>query len=425
MAHFRSGWFFAIGLASAATVFSGFQTKAAAAATQPDPDLKNSVLAVDVDAIGVLPVRHMPLATNGFTADIAMAPKWGVGRDGRVFAITWANIVDTRITATLKSGSYDQGGGEGHYVQLYPDQLVQRVTVTFGNGKVLDQPLDSTGGNPIDIPAGAKWIQKIDVAFDGGNAKVLHFVWNFKLAPPTQQHIVLQIAPMLKPAASGDSNGNEPPDSDFTDVTGGADGPPAGFRDFDDVFNFTNANLGKIQKAIFQRIGITACGSEPENLKDKDGALDFIDISEVLNDDGHRTSFGYFIRFEFTPATSAIKQHALYFALFSYDKIKFKQKDKLPICATEFFLFDYTGADQTQTLRLGLALGKDGQRLAAVPIELAHVSNFRLGHPKDEPVRPGVQPGQGCMICHGAVGKTPQQTLPFPWIAAVAPVGPR
>jgi hypothetical protein len=243
--------------------------------------------------------------------------------------------------------------------------------------------------------------------------------------------IRIQIAPMLKAAADGSSNANLPANSAFTDVGDGFPLPAGGFANFDSADSFTDVNLGTIQKAIFKRIGITPCDTEPDELKGKDGEQDFIETStsEVLNPGGSRTTFGYFIKFKYDlnyDPKRPVPDEATYLALFSYDKIKFKELVKLPICATEFFLFKYKGVNSRGELLSGLAIGSQGQRLKEVPLDLARVSNFLSPGHKDETVKPsvylgqGVASGQGCMICHGGVPKhpvnaVPQYTLPFPW----------
>ena len=48
---------------------------------------------------------------------------------------------------------------------------------------------------------------------------------------------------------------------------------------------------------IFKRIGIKNCDTDaPKSLSGSDGFIEFIGVSEVLDEQGTRTTFGYFMR---------------------------------------------------------------------------------------------------------------------------------
>jgi hypothetical protein len=200
-----------------------------------------------------------------------------------------------------------------------------------------------------------------------------------------------------------------------------------------DAGNPTTVDGDKIFTGIFERIGIKACTTEPKDLKGKPGFLRFEPNSGVLNKGGKRSTFGYFITVVesleekekpkpsddmVTKAEKTVTKE--YFALFSYDKIDTPKV----LCATEFFLFGPYTRNGTKPdpnppkLVLGLAVAADGTLLTEVPIELAAVINHLKDHDAKETVKPGVDPGKGCMECHsGDQSDEPQQTIPFPWAA--------
>jgi hypothetical protein len=196
-----------------------------------------------------------------------------------------------------------------------------------------------------------------------------------------------------------------------------------------DTGSFTKVDRKKIFDGIFSRAGIDPCKSDPIDLKGHTGYLEYISKSSVLNPGGTRTTFGYFIKVTSQPSGRSIE----YFALFSYDKIKFTDKQGNPAekCATEFFLFggitrkDGVIQQNPPELEYGLAIDPSGTLLPEVPIELAQVSNFggKEDH-KNETVKPGVEePEQGkeptgCLTCHARVAEDePESTIPFPWVA--------
>lgn len=200
---------------------------------------------------------------------------------------------------------------------------------------------------------------------------------------------------------------------------------------------FSNVE-GGIFDSIFDRIGIKAGKTDPSEVQNKDGFLEYIDgdNSLVLMPGGTRATFGYFIKF---PAKeSGFNLEPEYFALFSYDKIRAKGKDgeEKTIAATELFVFGpfFRTADGKIDLHgpprlvFGLAVDKDGRLLDAVPTDLARVSNFPKfsGKPEhqNEAVKPGVEtPKSGCLVCHGQTSDDPQSTLPFPWVSAQGGIG--
>jgi hypothetical protein len=197
----------------------------------------------------------------------------------------------------------------------------------------------------------------------------------------------VRIAPMKKQGETGAG--------DFTDVDGG-------------IFD-----------AIFKRIGITPCDTDPKDLRGTDGFLEFEENSSVLNKGATRATFGYFIK------ATVGGQEVEYFALFSYDKITVKKDGKeVVVCATEFFLFgpfkrkaDGSIDPDPAALLFGLAIDKNGCLLPEVPLDLAKVKNFLDDHLATEPVRPGVaKDGEGCLVCHGRNDQFPQSTAPFPWV---------
>src|SRR5580693_6431533 len=98
--------------------------------------------------------------------------------------------------------------------------------------------------------------------------------------------------------------------------------------------SFTKVDRKKIFDGIFSRAGIDPCKSNPIDLKGHTGYLEYISKSSVLNPTGTRTTFGYFIKVTSQPSGQSLE----YFALFSYDKIKFTDKEGKPAekCATEF-----------------------------------------------------------------------------------------
>ena len=58
----------------------------------------------------------------------------------------------------------------------------------------------------------------------------------------------------------------------------------------------TPVDAAKIFSGIFKRVGIAPCDTDPKNLQKATGYLDFIEFSEVLNTNGTRATFGFFIR---------------------------------------------------------------------------------------------------------------------------------
>ena len=196
---------------------------------------------------------------------------------------------------------------------------------------------------------------------------------------------------------------------------------------------FTNVQ-GGIFDAIFNRIGIDPNKTNPADVQNKDGFLEYIDgdNSMVLNPGGTRATFGYFIRF--TQTVQEFRVEGEYFALFSYDKIKDPDNPNASIVATEFFLFGPFFRSSNGTinslgergpdLALAVAVGADGKLLPSVPLSLAAVSNFpdfaKKEEHKGEPVKPGTNQ-KGCLECHGFDAKFPQSTTPFPWVGLPKP----
>jgi hypothetical protein len=168
--------------------------------------------------------------------------------------------------------------------------------------------------------------------------------------------------------------------------------------------------------ALLARSGINPGVTEPKELRGREGFLEFIDQSIVLNERGTRATFGYFVM------GGGGKN---YFVLFSYDHIKTKDdfEREASLFAFEVFLFGPGEKDDPGPLRRGLAVGADGRLLDKVPLELARVSNV-LGKEKHdgEPVKPGVDDaGKGCLVCHARKKGDAQATLPFPWIRSIDP----
>ncbi|MBI2677872.1 MAG: hypothetical protein HYX28_03730 [Candidatus Koribacter versatilis] len=176
---------------------------------------------------------------------------------------------------------------------------------------------------------------------------------------------------------------------------------------------------GGIWDAILQRAGIKPCETDPKDGKGKDGFLEYVDDSNVLNSGGTRSTFGYFIS---NGAEGALA--ADYFLLFSYDRIKDKKTGKI-LCAFEVFKFGpfphnrkpgevHPEADPPEWV-FGYAVNGDGCLLPEVPIEVARVSNF-ANAPDSETVKPGVDDEKkGCRKCHDRE-KGPGSTFPFPWV---------
>jgi hypothetical protein len=185
---------------------------------------------------------------------------------------------------------------------------------------------------------------------------------------------------------------------------------------------------GGIFDAILKRADIKPCESDPKDGKGKDGFIEYVSSSDVLNPGGTRSTFGYFI---WNGAEGALS--ADYFLLFSYDRIKVKQKDgsEKIICAFEVFKFGpfphdrkpgeiHPEADPPEWV-FGYAVNGDGCLLPEVPLELARVANF-VGGDKNETVKSGVdepkegEDAKGCRKCHDRSDQPPSSTLPFPWI---------
>jgi hypothetical protein len=157
-------------------------------------------------------------------------------------------------------------------------------------------------------------------------------------------------------------------------------------------------------------------------LQGKDGFLEYVDDSSVVNDGGARSTFGFFIRL-YDEGVPGVRPDGFreFFVLFSYDMIKLRGipavRPQQTIVATELFLFGTVHNGDAGQLMLGLAVGADGTLLPEVPIELAKVSKYKgeKDH-KGETVKPGVsESGKGCMVCHSREDGMPQNTGPFPW----------
>ncbi|HZI12836.1 MAG TPA: hypothetical protein VE153_20820 [Myxococcus sp.] len=161
-------------------------------------------------------------------------------------------------------------------------------------------------------------------------------------------------------------------------------------------------NPAGVYDAITSTAGINACTTNPVDLKGKPGFIEYTAPSEVLNEGGTRSTFGYYI--QFTQGGKTVT----YFVLFSYDKNKDGK------CATELFLFGPVTPGQTPALVMGLAIDKDGNLLTEVPLDIADVTNF-LGGNEPTPVKPGITPGQGCRECHKGATGSANRTRPFPW----------
>jgi hypothetical protein len=176
---------------------------------------------------------------------------------------------------------------------------------------------------------------------------------------------------------------------------------------------YTEAGSG-IFTSILNRIGLKPGITEPKELEGREGFLEFIDQSIVLNECGTRATFGYFIL--------NARSGGTYFVLFSYDHIRTKQGNACSgdsLFAFEVFLFGTIEEDgYAGDLRRGLAVGMDGRLLTEVPFDLAKVSNVlgKKDH-EQETVKPGVEAeGKGCLACHARREGLSQATLPFPWI---------
>jgi hypothetical protein len=152
-------------------------------------------------------------------------------------------------------------------------------------------------------------------------------------------------------------------------------------------------------------------------------------VSQVLNPGGTRSTFGYFIKARKeieTPQGTYVNKDVEFFVLFSYDTITRKGKDGKDevICATELFFFTpgfrntANGIGSDPYLEDSFAVDKNGNVLTEVPLDLARVSNFPgEGERVNEPVKPGLKPKVGCMVCHEKNSDSyPQSTTPFPWV---------
>jgi hypothetical protein len=181
----------------------------------------------------------------------------------------------------------------------------------------------------------------------------------------------------------------------------------------------TTINGTDVFQEILAAAGINACEDDPANFCDEypgllgppitggDG-----DASGVLNEGGHRATFGFYITY------FKCDQAYEYFALFSYDKVGDN-------CAFEFFLFGpitrgNDGKPNSAPLLQGLAIDKDGNMLDAVPTNIAAEENYAEGGPQEgqspTPVTPGVgTAGQNCRYCHTRGDDTPDHNQPFPW----------
>jgi hypothetical protein len=183
---------------------------------------------------------------------------------------------------------------------------------------------------------------------------------------------------------------------------------------------------GGIWDAVVKRSGIKPCESDPKDLKGHEGYLEYVGDSNVLNNGGTRTTFGYFV---WNGAEGALS--ADYFLLFSYDRIKDPKTGKIT-CAFEVFKFGpfphtrkdgeiHPDADPPEWV-FGYAVNADGCLVPEVPPELARVFNF-LGGDKNETVKPGVEEPKegeqpkGCRKCHDRSSELPSSTLPFPWVS--------
>ncbi|MCH9687025.1 MAG: hypothetical protein K0V04_36655 [Deltaproteobacteria bacterium] len=161
---------------------------------------------------------------------------------------------------------------------------------------------------------------------------------------------------------------------------------------------------------IFTLAGINSsgCATDPLTLDDNPGWIEEHDPSGVLNEEGTRATFGFFITFQKNGTTVE------YFVLFSYDRLGAN------LCATELFLWGPITRDGngdiigSPGLIIGAAVNGNGGLLDEVPIELADVSNTLGGDSR--PVQVGTHlPGQGCLECHNDDSTGADQTYPFPW----------
>jgi hypothetical protein len=140
-----------------------------------------------------LPARHLLVTGKTLVADVSMSPSWYIANKGNTFHIGWYNGSTTSVKTTLKSGSFDESGGFGHYLQVYADQLVQRVTVTLDNGSTFAGAGGANFNLEFAVPAGAKWVRTIDIAYDSGQAEPLHFIWNLSPAKPVAKFQVSSV----------------------------------------------------------------------------------------------------------------------------------------------------------------------------------------------------------------------------------------
>lgn len=174
-----------------------------------------------------------------------------------------------------------------------------------------------------------------------------------------------------------------------------------------------------IFSAILKNLSLDPASTDPASLKDKEGFIEYIPDSNVLNKGGKRATFGYYIR-------SVFNLEQTYFMLFSYDRNGSARES----AAFEVFLFGPFRQDKTTgfvpdpnppPLALGVAVDSTGVVLSQLPLTFARVSNFLGAEKGDEPVTGGVnKPDHGCLECHGRDDQFPQSTLPFPWVA-IAP----
>ena len=201
----------------------------------------------------------------------------------------------------------------------------------------------------------------------------------------------------------------------------------------DKAGNYANADGAKLFTEMRTKAGIATCATDNIKTLTTTGTGGLGKYKEpgksgVLNekggegaaktDGGERGTFGFFVRV--TKGEKAVE----YFALFSYDRIRYPDSndDKLKnFCAFEVFVFgpfERDGAGNVKCYELveGLAVDFGGKLLGEVPTFLADVKNFLGGD--SEAVKPNVDvAGAGCLKCHKNGGST-AETKPFPWTNA-------